>query len=62
MGIVTKKSSSSAKHRLTVNGFTPEFEAEVLRAAKEEEGSVSFDNAADAIAYLHSLNPSKKRG
>ena len=48
-----------AKHRLTVNGFTPEFEQEVLRAAKEEEGSVGFDNAEDAIKYLHSLTKKK---
>lgn len=43
--------------RLTVNGFTPEFEAEVLAAAEEAkrgEGlSPAFDTAEEAIAYLH---------
>lgn len=48
------------RHNATVNGFTPEFEAEVLRAAKEDELSEAFDSAEDAIAYLHSLKPSGK--
>lgn len=38
--------------RLTVNGFTPEFEQEVLRAEKEEAGSVAFDDAEEAVAFL----------
>lgn len=40
---------------LTVNGFTPEFEAEVLKAAKDDDLSPAFDNADDAIAYLRSF-------
>ena len=43
------------KKKLTVNGFTPEFEAEVLEAAQETDGSIAFDNAEDAVAYLHSM-------
>lgn len=41
--------------KLTVNGFTPEFEAEVLEAMKDTEGSISFDNADDAAAYIRRL-------
>lgn len=41
------------KSNLTVNGFTPEFEAEILRAAKEEEGSVAFDSMEDFLQDLH---------
>lgn len=37
----------------TVNGFTPEFEAEVLRAEADTEDMGSFDNAEDLIATLH---------
>lgn len=37
---------------LMMNGFTTEFEQDVLRVAEEEEGSVEFDNIEDAIAYL----------
>ncbi len=48
------------QQNLTVNGFTPEFEAEVLRAAKEDERSPAFDSIDDAIKYLHASNPSKK--
>lgn len=48
------------QQKLTVNGFTPEFEADVLRAVKEDERSPGFDTAEDAIAYLHSLGPSEK--
>lgn len=47
------------KKKLTVNGFTPEFEAEVLAASKDTEGSIAFDNAEDAVAYLHSLSKKK---
>ena len=49
------------QQKLTVNGFTPEFEAEVLRAAKEDELSPAFDSAEEAIAYLHSLDPSGRQ-
>ena len=37
----------------TVNGFTPEFEEEVLRAEADPEEIGSFDNAEDLIAALH---------
>ena len=47
--------------KLTVNGFTPEFEEEVLEAAKENDFSPAFDSAEDAIAYLHSQGPSAKK-
>lgn len=42
----------SVKRKLTVNGFTPEFEAEVLDAMKHPEDSISFDNDEDAIVFL----------
>ncbi len=48
------------RQKLTVNGFTPEFEAEVLEAAQDLEGSVSFDNAEDAVQYLR--DRTKKKG
>ncbi len=42
---------------LTVNGFTPEFEAEVLKASEEADQGIGmsgpFDNAKDMIDYLH---------
>lgn len=47
--------SVTQKKNLTVNGFTPEFEAEVLEAAKDMEGSISFDNSDDAVAYIRRL-------
>lgn len=47
------------KKHLTVNGFTPEFEAEVLEAAKDTEGSMSFENAEDAVEYLRSITKKK---
>ncbi len=50
-----------SKKKLTVNGFTPEFEAEIDKAAEEKDFSPAFDTAEDAIAYLHSLNPSLKK-
>lgn len=49
----------SVKKNLTVNGFTPEFEAEVLEAEQEEEGSVSFDDAKDAVRYLRRITKKK---
>lgn len=49
------------KKKLTVNGFTPEFEAEVLEAMKENDFSPAFDTADEAIAYLHYLDPSRKK-
>ena len=48
------------KQKLTVNGFTPEFEAEVLEAMKNPNLSSGFDTAEDVIAYLHSLGSSKQ--
>lgn len=47
------------KKRLTVNGFTPEFEAEVLEALKDMEGSISFDDAEEAVEYLRSITKKK---
>lgn len=47
------------KKNLTVNGFTPEFEAEVIAAANDTEGSISFDNAEDAVQYLRDLTKKK---
>lgn len=38
--------------KLTVNGFTEEFENEVLEAAKEKDYIGPFDNAEDAIKAL----------
>ncbi len=43
------------KKNLTVNGFTPEFEAEVLEAMKDTEDSIKFDNAEDAAAYIRRM-------
>ncbi len=40
---------------LTVNGFTPEFEAEVLAAANDKEDSISFENAKDAADYIRRM-------
>lgn len=37
----------------TVNGFTPEFEEEVIKAAKEQENIGPFSSAKEAIAQLH---------
>lgn len=43
------------KKNLTVNGFTPEFEAEVLEAMKDTEDSIKFENAQDAAAYIRRM-------
>jgi addiction module RelB/DinJ family antitoxin len=43
-----------ARHGLTVNGFTPEFEQEVLRAA-EQKGGVIFEDPNKAVAYLRNI-------
>ena len=45
----------STKRTLTVNGFTPEFEEEVLKAKQEEEGTMEFEDMDEAIRYLHTL-------
>ncbi len=47
------------KRNLTVNGFTSEFEAEVLAAANDTEGSMEFENADDAVQYLRDLTKKK---
>lgn len=49
------------KRKLTVNGFTPEFEAEVLKTIEENDLSPAFDTAEEAIAYLHSHSHSGKK-
>lgn len=41
--------------RLTVNGFTPEFEAEVLKASKDTRGSISFDSPDEAVAHIRRM-------
>lgn len=43
------------KKKLTVNGFTPEFEAEVLEAAKDRRGSIRFKSAEEAAAYIRRM-------
>lgn len=40
---------------LTENGFTPEFEQEVLKAAKEDD-SIEFDSIDDMIRYAKEEN------
>lgn len=52
----------SLRRNLTVNGFTPEFEAEALEAMKHpEDFSPAFDTTEEAIAWLHSQSPSGKK-
>lgn len=50
----------SIRRSLTVNGFTPAFEEEVLKASLEAEKgtnlSPAFENAEDAVAWLHSAD------
>lgn len=46
------------RQKRTENGFTPDFEQEVLRAAQEDDLSPAFASAEEAIAYLHSQGPS----
>jgi hypothetical protein len=47
------------KSKLTVNGFTPEFEEEVLQAEEDaRQGkniSKTYDNIDEAIAHLNNL-------
>ena len=38
---------------VTENGFTPAFEAEVLKAEKEKDQSPTFTDAKSALSYLH---------
>ena len=49
------------KQNVTLNGFTPEFEEEILAAMKENDFSPAFETAEDAIQYLHSQGPSTKK-
>lgn len=41
--------------KLTQNGFTEEFEKEVLQAVAESD-SISFKNAEEALDYLRSIS------
>jgi antitoxin component of RelBE/YafQ-DinJ toxin-antitoxin module len=41
-----------APSNLTENGFTPEFENEILEAAKDPETYGPFDSAEEAIGFL----------
>ena len=47
-----------ARHQLTENGFTPEFEEEMLQASREARKGIglspAFENTKDAITWLHS--------
>ncbi|MEK7563248.1 MAG: type II toxin-antitoxin system RelB/DinJ family antitoxin [Patescibacteria group bacterium] len=47
--------SVTQKKNLTVNGFTPEFEAEVLEAMKDTEDSIKFNNSDEAVAFLRKM-------
>ena len=40
---------------LTVNGFTPELEAECLAAEKETDSDLTFETADEGIAHLHKI-------
>lgn len=57
--IIVRGLPFAVRDRLTENGFTPEFENEVLLAEHEEDGSVEFDDPKKAVAYLRSIT--KKR-
>lgn len=50
--VVTRAIPFELKSDLTVNGFTEEFENEVLEAAKEKDFIGPFDNMKDAIKAL----------
>ncbi len=39
----------------TINGYTPEFEAELTRLANDKENIVSFDTSEEAIEHLMAL-------
>ncbi len=43
------------RKNLTVNGFTPEFEAEIVAAMNDKEDSITFDNSDDAVAFLRKM-------
>lgn len=46
---------------LTVNGFTPAFEEEVLATEKENDWSPEFDNAKAALTWLHASDDTDER-
>jgi addiction module RelB/DinJ family antitoxin len=50
--VVSRSIPFELKSRITVNGFTEEFEDEVLKAAEEKDFIGPFYNAEDAIKAL----------
>lgn len=44
------------KSNITVNGFSPEFEDEILRSIKEDKTFGPYKSAAEAIKALHKLS------
>ncbi len=50
--VATQSIPFSIRKNLTVNGFTEEFEDEILEAEKDESIG-PFHSAEEAIAYLH---------
>lgn len=51
--VVSKSIPFELKSTRTDNGFTEDFEEEVLKASKEKEQIGPFKSAKDAIAELH---------
>lgn len=51
--VVTKSIPFELKIPLTENGFTPEFEREILKASVDKNVIGPFSSAAKAIAHLH---------
>lgn len=51
--VVSKSIPFDLKVSFTANGFTPEFEEEVLRASAEKEKIGPFSSAKKAITALH---------
>jgi DNA-damage-inducible protein J len=51
--VVSKSIPFELKSTRTENGFTPEFEEEVIRAATEKDQIGPFKSAKEAIAELH---------
>jgi len=51
--VVTRSIPFELKSMRTENGFTPEFEEEVLKASAEKEHIGPFKSAKAAIAALH---------
>ena len=51
--VVTKSIPFELKSNRTENGFTSEFEEEVLKAAKEKDQIGPFKSAKEAIDELH---------